>query len=214
MNRKRKKIYYHTANKNPEKLVRHVKWPFKLEVPKLSRKWWGHIVTHSFCDFFCRILAKEVGNAPGTYYRSTDTLRMLGCLDVTYTHFWTTYNYDPNVATSERYDLKVDRLFRPPEIVTLRPQKEGRSARVDYYVPLVFLAPTVCDTASLIPQRFPCISPQTLGSWGFFPMFTLFKKFRVQHEITFGAFSIFWPWIWEVTSYRSLSTYGSVCSEP
>ncbi len=67
---------------------------------------------------------------------------MLGCTDVTYTHFFfgTTYNYDPNVATSERYNLKVDRLFRPPEIVTLRPHKEGHTVRVEHYVSSVFLA--------------------------------------------------------------------------
>jgi hypothetical protein len=89
------------------------------------------------------------------------------CLDVMSTPRLEHCNYDPNVATSEGYDSKTvqhvtlrpksGRIVRPLEIVTLQPQKEGRGVTVEHCVPLVILAPTVCDSvpdSTALPWHF------------------------------------------------------------
>ncbi len=70
---------------------------------------------------------------------------------------------------------KCGRIICPPEIVTLLPQKVGRSVTVEHSIPLVLLAPTVCDTVSPIPPRF---SRFLHGPWalsGFYHYFALLK---------------------------------------
>jgi hypothetical protein len=45
---------------------------------------------------------------------------------------------------------KSGRIVRPLKIVTLQPQKVGRSVTVEHYDQLVFLVSIVCDITSLI----------------------------------------------------------------
>ncbi len=58
-----------------------------------------------------------------------------GCFDVSSTHGSTTYDSNPNVLT---LSPKSGRIVHPTKIVTLRPQKVGRSVTVEHYHPLVF----------------------------------------------------------------------------
>jgi hypothetical protein len=59
---------------------------------------------------------------------------------------------------------KIGRIVRPTKIVTLRPQKVGRSVTVEHYETLVFLVSIVCDIMSLISLAF---SSWMLGSGRF-----------------------------------------------
>ncbi len=73
----------------------------------------------------------------------------LGCLDIMSTHASSTYDYDPNVNTSEFNNPKT---FRPCDIKsqkwtdclsnqncdTKTPKKVGRSVTAEHYDPVVF----------------------------------------------------------------------------
>jgi hypothetical protein len=59
---------------------------------------------------------------------------------------------------------KSGRNVRPTKIVTLRPQKVGRSVTVEYYDPLIFLVLIVCDITSLISPTSLAFSSWMLGS--------------------------------------------------
>jgi hypothetical protein len=63
-----------------------------------------------------------------------------------------------NLTTQKRFNHvtlspKSGRIVRPTEIVTLRPQKVGRSVTAEHYDPVVFLVSTVCDIKSQIPGK-------------------------------------------------------------
>ncbi len=112
------------------------------------------------------------------------------------THVLTTYNYNTNLGTSEGFDSKRTNLMTlrpnsgqivsPSEIVTLQPQKVGRSVTVEHCVPLTFLVPTVCHTAFPIPPRFSRFSPWTLGFGRLFSLFRSVKKFLCVTQMNFS----------------------------
>jgi hypothetical protein len=63
-----------------------------------------------------------------------------------------------NLTTQKRLDHvtlspKSGRIVRPTKIVTLRPQKVGRSVTAEHYDPVVFLVSTVCDIMSQNPGQ-------------------------------------------------------------
>ncbi len=76
---------------------------------------------------------------------------------------------------------KSRRIIRPPKIMILQSQKVGRSVTVQRYDPPKFLAPTICDTASLIPPQFSRLSPPNSRLLAvFYSEKVLLKSFHIQ----------------------------------
>ncbi len=80
-------------------------------------------------------------------------------------------------------------IVRPTKIVTLQPQKVGRSVTVKHYHPLVFLVSIVCGSASPLSPSFPLFSSWMLGP-GRFLIILHCWKFLCVTLIEF--FAIFW----------------------
>ncbi len=152
-------------------------------------------------------------------YKKVWFLFPLRCLDVTSTYVSTTYDYDPNITTANLMTQKCSghvtlspksgRIVCPTKIVTLRPQKVGRSVTVEHYDPLVFLVSIVCDITSLISPASLAFSPQMLGSVRFLIISHCYKAL-VCH-LNRVVLPFLWHKIWSVTPNRSLPTHGSVC---
>jgi hypothetical protein len=74
-------------------------------------------------------------------------------------------------TTQKRSDHVVLRPKSGWIVHPLQPQKVCRSVTVEHCIPLIFLDPIVCDTASLIPPHSLAL---LLGPWAlstFFPLF-------------------------------------------
>jgi hypothetical protein len=131
-------------------------------------------------------------------YLTKHGINPIWCFDVISTLILTTFNNDPNVVTSEAYNPK---MFRPHDTKTQKwtdclstwnrdtaTPKIGCGVTVEHYVPLVFITPTVYDTTSSIPPRFPHSSPWILGSWHFFHYLDCWKFFCATWIDFFGIF--------------------------
>jgi hypothetical protein len=81
---------------------------------------------------------------------------------------------------------KSGRIVRPTKIVTLRPQKVGRSVTAEHYDPVVFLVSTVCDIMSQIPPTSLAFSSLVLASGCFSNCSALLKSSCVPHVLATG----------------------------
>jgi hypothetical protein len=77
---------------------------------------------------------------------------------------------------------KSGRIVRPTKIVTLRPQKVGRSVTAEHYDPVLFLVSTVCDITSQIPTTSLAFPLPMLASGRFSNCSALLKSSRVPCE--------------------------------
>jgi hypothetical protein len=98
-----------------------------------------------------------------------------------------------NLTTLKRFDHvtlspKSGRIVRPTKIVTLRPQKVGRSVTGEHYDPVVCLVSTVCDIMSQIPPTSLAFPSPMLASGCFSNCSALFKSSCVPREYSFGPF--------------------------
>jgi hypothetical protein len=92
-----------------------------------------------------------------------------------------------NLTIQKRFDHVTlspenGQIVRPTKIVTLQPQKVGRSVTAAHYDPVVFLVSTVCDITSQIPPTSLAFSSLMLGSGCFSNCSALLKSSCVPHE--------------------------------
>ena len=92
-----------------------------------------------------------------------------------------------NLMTQQRFDHvtlspKSGRIVCPTKIVTLRPQKVGRSVTAEHFDPVVFLVSTVCDITSQIPPTSIAFSSPMLASGRFSNCSALLKSTCVPRE--------------------------------